>query len=127
MMDDIPKLVNSIFKRYGKNTTALTPKITRTMQQYVWPGNVRELMAVMESYLVLLGANQACTDSFEEVFRHRNLLFANDHPCTLSESVAAHRRVIILKELERNGGNRQKAAKALGISYSSLRRILEKA
>lgn len=126
-MDDIPELVNSIFKRYGKNTAALTPKITRTMQQYVWPGNVRELMAVMESYLVLLGANQACTDSFEEVFRHRNLLFANDHPCTLSESVAAHRRVIILKELERNGGDRQKAAKALGISYSSLRRILEKA
>ena len=122
---DIPLLVDGLLKRYDKSPAALTPKIMRVMQQYNWPGNIRELMAVVESYLVLLGERKADNDSFEEVFRHRNLVFADEQPGSLSESVAAHRRAYILKALERHGGDKKKTAKALDISYSSLRRILE--
>ena len=124
-LDDIPLLVAGVLRRYGKSAAALTPTIMQTMKEYAWPGNIRELMAVMESYLVLLGDKEACSESFEEVFRRRNLIFSGEKSGTLAESVAAHRLTVALKALQQHGGDRKKAAKALDISYSSLRRILE--
>ena len=39
--------------------------------------------------------------------------------------MAAYRLEIVRKEMRRCAGDRRKAARALGISYSSLRRVLE--
>ena len=83
-------------------------------------------MSVMESYLVLLGDNSSSLACFEEIFRHRNQFFDKaPQGGTLGEQLAAYRLEIVRKEMRRCAGDRRKAARAVGISYSSLRRVLE--
>ena len=94
-------------------------------------------MAVLESYLVLLGDQATSLACFEEVFRHRDVLpltppprpaatmpdAGDDH--NLGRQTTDFRRRKVMEELALNLGDRRKTAAALGISYSSLRRILE--
>lgn len=123
--DDIALLVDNVLQRYGKTVEVLTQHIMHTIRQYAWPGNIRELIAAVESYLVLLGDKKASDHCFEEIFRSRHLGCTREIPCTLAESVAAHRLTVIRQEMRRYGNDRKQTAKALDISYSSLRRILE--
>ena len=124
-MDDIPLLLGSLLQRYGKTPAVLTPRILQAIRQHGWPGNIRELMAVMECYLVLLGEGKASNADFEEVLRSRHLIRNAPAPQTLAESMAVHRLELIRRELGRHSGDRKQTAKALGISYSSLRRFLD--
>lgn len=124
-LDDIPLLIDEILKRHNKTSAAINAQIKRMILQYSWPGNIRELMAVLESYLVLLGDRQSCTGSFEEAFHQRHYSFFNGPECSLADSVASYRKVLLQKTLRQHDGNRKAAAKALDISYSSVRRILE--
>lgn len=125
-LEDVPLLIANILKRYGKNASVVTPAILDAIRRYSWPGNIRELMSVMESYLVLLGDNSSSLACFEEIFRHRNQFFDKaPQGGTLGEQLAAYRLEIVRKEMRRCAGDRRKAARALGISYSSLRRVLE--
>lgn len=76
--------------------------------------------------MVLLGDNSSSLACFEEIFRHRNQFFDKaPQEGTLGEQLAAYRLEIVRKEMRRCAGDRRKAARALGISYSSLRRVLE--
>ena len=125
-LEDVPLLIANVLKRYGKNASVVTPAILDAIRRYSWPGNIRELMSVMESYLVLLGDNSSSLACFEEIFRHRNQFFDKaPQGGTLGEQLAAYRLEIVRKEMRRCAGDRRKAARALGISYSSLRRVLE--
>lgn len=125
-LEDVPLLIANVLKRYGKNASVVTPAILDAIRRYSWPGNIRELMSVMESYLVLLGDNSSSLACFEEIFRHRNQFFDKaPQEGTLGEQLAAYRLEIVRKEMRRCAGDRRKAARALGISYSSLRRVLE--
>ena len=84
-------------------------------------------MSVMESYLVLLRDNGSSLACFaRRCSRHRNQFFDKaPQEGTLGEQLAAYRLEIVRKEMRRCAGDRRKAARALGISYSSLRRVLE--
>ena len=125
-LEDVPLLIANVLKRYGKNASVVTPAILDAIRRYSWPGNIRELMSVMESYLVLLGDNSSSLACFEEIFRHRNQFFDKaPQGGTLGEQLAAYRLEIVRKEMRRCAGDRRKAARVLGISYSSLRRVLE--
>ena len=127
--EDIGRIVLHVVSRI--NATLPLPKIftrmaLKVLENYDWPGNIRELMSVMESYLVLLGDNSSSLACFEEIFRHRNQFFDKaPQGGTLGEQLAAYRLEIVRKEMRRCAGDRRKAARALGISYSSLRRVLE--
>ena len=73
-LEDIALFAAPLLRRYGKDKKALGPEIQKRLKAYNWPGNVRELMAVLESYLVLLGDQATSLACFEEVFRHRDVL-----------------------------------------------------
>ena len=136
-LEDIALFAAPLLRRYGKDKKALGPEIQKRLKAYNWPGNVRELMAVLESYLVLLGDQATSLACFEEVFRHRDVLPLTPPPlpaATMPDAGVDHnlgrqttdfRRRKVMEELALNLGDRRKTAAALGISYSSLRRILE--
>lgn len=127
-MEDIPCLLKDIFQRYNKSENALTDKISAKIYSYTWPGNIREIMSVMEAYLVLLGERAADDECFEEIFTDRDQLFENViADSSLASQVADFRKKIVFREVARCNGNRNAAATKLGISMSSLRRILDKA
>lgn len=124
-MEDIPLLLANLLSRYHRSEKVLSGRIWDRINNYSWPGNVRELLAVIEAYLVILKGDEADTACFEEIFRNRDQFFGSARP-TLAEKVALFRHAEVAREIALQDGDYQLAAKRLGISMSSLRRIMKK-
>jgi transcriptional regulator with GAF, ATPase, and Fis domain len=57
---------------------------------------------------------------------HRPLSEVSSGPKTLKNLMREHERLIVVKTMERNGGNQQLSANALGITKRALQKILER-
>lgn len=130
--DDIPLLCEVALARRSRGVEALTPAIYMALRQYAWPGNVRELFAVIDNYAVLLGQKEHDDELFREVFSDRGL----DAPLppalsgapvssqTGKEHLTTLRLQMLRETLARCSGNKKQAARELGLSYSTVRRLL---
>ena len=127
--EDIPGLARHLIRRHcrrlGRAPAELADDAVARLQAYRWPGNVRELENVLERSLILQPGS---------VLRADDVPLAED--ATLSDLPAERdgERVRTLEEVEREhllrvlaafGGQRQKAAQALGISRATLFRKLK--
>jgi DNA-binding NtrC family response regulator len=111
-----------ICRRYRLQPVVIASDAIEQMLAYAWPGNVRALAGVLESAVV------GCTGS---VIRSEDLALPavpstmnTSHPAkvlTLDEAIQNHVRYV----LELNRGNKLRAARQLGISRSTLYRMLE--
>jgi two-component system response regulator AtoC len=130
--DDIPLLVDHFIHRYSrefnKNVVGLSREALGTVREYPWPGNVRELQNIIERLVGLvdapvIGLNDLPMD-----------LLLPDHRAKVREAEALplkkasdeFERQIVLRVLERVGGNRSEAARILGIHRNSLKTMLER-
>ncbi|MHB1302668.1 MAG: sigma-54-dependent transcriptional regulator [Acidiphilium sp.] len=99
----------------GLRPAALTPVAERALMAYPWPGNVRELRNVLERAASLTPGG---------VIDAGDLALAAAAPppalASLPEAVAATEVALIRAALDRAGGNRSEAARALGISRQAL-------
>jgi DNA-binding NtrC family response regulator len=134
--DDIPMLARHFIERYcrdlNKPPLAFAPSAVQELAAYAWPGNVRELQNCIERAVIL-------TDGDTIHARHLNLSFrgapppapADESPWSridLSGSMGdATRRVLseverrkIEQALKEAGGNRNRAAEVLQITYKTL-------
>jgi PAS domain S-box-containing protein len=124
--EDIPLLVNHSLARlnriYGKEVRGVDPKVMSLFQNYAWPGNIRELERVLEYAFVFVKGAVITKDLLPELESPRPRPAANAH---------LHRRrwdselLIIQKALHQARGNREAAARVLGISRSSLWRKMK--
>jgi PAS domain S-box-containing protein len=89
------------------------------LERYDWPGNLRELRNVLERALILNRGGPVRIDHLPVELRKAPDP-APPSPPTLDALELAH----IERVLEQQGGNRSRAAEALGISRSTLRRKL---
>jgi DNA-binding NtrC family response regulator len=97
---------------FGKSIAGFSPGARSALENYPWPGNVRELQNVMERAVILARG--------EIGVPHLNLEPPRA-PLDPSESVLkANERETIRKVLDESGGNRQQAARILGISLRTL-------
>ncbi|RMG05729.1 MAG: sigma-54-dependent transcriptional regulator [Nitrospirae bacterium] len=127
--DDIPSLVEHIVYRlnqaYGKNVRGASEDVLYLLREYDWPGNIRELENVIGRAMINMKPNEVvvepehlpplCQDQdecFEQVFRGRVR--------SLDEVVSMAEKEAIMNALKASGGNREGAAKLLGISLRSL-------
>ncbi|MGW0705606.1 helix-turn-helix domain-containing protein [Streptomyces sp. NPDC002643] len=118
--EDIRELVAALTPRPapGRPPLTWTLEALRALEQYAWPGNVTELAHVVRA----LAERRRATGPV----RHAEL------PDPLREGPAAQRltpmelaeRAAILDALHRNGGNKARAAAALGIARATLYRKL---
>ena len=126
---DIPFLCAHFIKDFSQKNnreiTGIEPAAMALLQAYPWPGNVRELRNIIERMIVL---------------SHGSLLTVMDVPANIrddaqkaaeaagepnrTESLAQTEKRKILSALEAAGGNRSRAAVALGISRRTLHRKL---
>jgi DNA-binding NtrC family response regulator len=130
--DDIPLLVEHFIQRYSrefnKDVHALSREALVAVREYPWPGNVRELQNVIERLIGLvdgpvIGLNDLPLD-----------LLLPDHRVKVREAEALplkqasdeFERQIVLRVLERVGGNRSEAARILGVHRNSLKTMLER-
>ena len=120
--EDLPGLIECLGAALGLELP-LTPEARRALEGHPWPGNVRELRNVLERAHALAAGRPV------EVAHLRLGGSAPAGPGGPSSSgggdLASIEKRAILEALERQGGNRTRAAKALGISVATLHRRIK--
>jgi len=124
--EDIPALTASLLLRQAertgrRSTPAITSEAMAALMSYPWPGNIRELDNVLER-AVLLGHGRpiGLPDLPAEI---GGGTVAADQD--LRSAVRRFERRYTQWSVEQHGGDKHKAADALGISLASLYRKLE--
>ncbi|GAB4361583.1 MAG: sigma-54 dependent transcriptional regulator [Deltaproteobacteria bacterium] len=106
---------------HGKPTPELTDEARRVLSALPLPGNVRELMNRVER-AVLMNVDGPLTPSL--FLTEEDGTPGTNPPEPAGDSVRDMERSLILRTLERTGGNRKEAATRLGISVRTLRNKL---
>jgi DNA-binding NtrC family response regulator len=125
--DDIPVLAENFLQGTG---AVLDPEALRALQEFSWPGNVRQLRSVLQASLPLAHGGLLRRSHLRLDRQERALLWVEPPPrATTLVSVAPEGGVLqdaekrlILQALVESRGNRSRAAEALGIHRSTLRR-----
>ncbi len=139
--EDIPVLAQVFLKRYSeetnKNLLEFNPEVLQIFNRYPWPGNVRELQHVVENISIFAKGEQVTLDDLpqeilgnmpendiqtQEIQEDRQNMICIPIGSTLEDAELQ----IIRKTLDSVGGNKEKAARVLGLSRSSLYRRLPK-
>ena len=128
--DDIPLLAEEYIRRYSEAfhvaPKTLTAAALAEIVRYDWPGNVRELQNVIERCFALGSGDTLDRDALPAHLRASadpavRFPFGDDVP-----SLEAAERSLILAALRKSGGNKNQAARTLGIDRQRLYRKLEK-
>ncbi len=122
---DIPLLcqhfINQLNLDYEKRIFRVSDEVMKLFMDYKWPGNVRELRHTLEHAFILCPAGDIGP-------QHLPRDFASDQSERKEEVKQKTKvsRASIIETLSRNGGNKAKAARQLGIDRRTLYRNLEK-
>lgn len=100
--------------------TAFSPRAADMLAHWTWPGNVRELQNVVERAIVLARGERIEVEDLPEEVRRVGAAAVDGASQRLADVERGH----ILRVLESVGGNRTKAARALGIGPATLFRKL---
>ncbi|MEN6388902.1 MAG: sigma-54 dependent transcriptional regulator [Syntrophomonas sp.] len=121
----------------GKPFVNISAEAAKILVQYSWPGNVRELRNLIEWIVFMYNdievkpnhlnlpyhtdhESQRFNQLFHSLDDHGDLVVTNQNQPNKEYSVE-----VILKTLEANGGNKAEAARALGISRTTLYNYLK--
>ena len=124
--DDIPLLADNFLKtytkKYGKEGMYISEEAMQKLMKYKWPGNVRELQHSIERAVIL--GEGVVLKPIDFLLKEDMIVRGNvkNESLNLSEMEKA----LVLRAIEKNGGNISKAAKDLGITRTALYRRLEK-
>jgi DNA-binding NtrC family response regulator len=121
--DDVPALVAHFVERYAARfdvpPKAVLPAAMARLQTHTWPGNVRELQNVVERAFALSNTDTLDVDDLPP------LLAATSPPLEPADTVPRledAERALIRRALELSGGNKNEAARRLGIDRQRLYR-----
>lgn len=127
--EDIPVLAEFFLSRYGTDkdvrVTSFAPTAMQALIKYAWPGNVRELEHVIERAVALASHSILSLDDLSDEVKGKKSdgdAMLQDLPGTLS----ALQRDRVLAVLESTQGNKERAARLLGISRRTLYRLLDR-
>lgn len=122
--EDIPLLAKHFLQKFGPtyHVDKISPEAMELLCEYNWPGNIRELQNVIERSAIIC---QGTIIKPEHLPRELNtprkfpagaVINFPDSGISLEEV----EKELILKALEKSGGNQTKAAQLLGITRSAL-------
>lgn len=121
-VEDVPLLVDFFLKKYGNlyecEGLCLSAKAMAEFIQYPWPGNVRELESGIRRFALTGREETAISMGLEQTPVNKN--WASDGIYHTGE------KRVIMSALTAAKWNRRQAAVNLGISYSTLRRRIER-
>ena len=115
----------SLAERHKVPCRVFGPEVIAALEAYAWPGNVRELRNLVESLLLTSeAASVDCAELPEEL--HASLPpAAAEHPLAAT-SLEEAERLAIMRAMKSMHGNLAQAARALGVSRSTLYRKVER-
>jgi two-component system, NtrC family, response regulator HydG len=131
--EDLPLLeqyfIQGFNKKHGKNVKRLAEPVRKAMERYDWPGNVRELRNLIESMVVLDEDGVLGPDDLPEDNALRGVGAAEGGPADpaglVGRPLAEIERFYTEKTLEMTAGNREEAARKLGIGERTLYRMIQ--
>jgi len=119
--EDIPLLVRHFIERLSGEllvpVRGITPAAMKLLHERRWPGNVRELENALERAMATCGGEELTKDRFD---------FLGEEAAPITWEVPTHltleeiERRVVPAVLERTGGDRDEAAKILGIGRDEL-------
>ncbi len=137
--EDLPDLVTVLIGRLnrqlGMMIQGVDSRVLQLFQEYDWPGNIRELQNSLERAMSMTSSSVLTLPNFDTlaVRAKRSWAFGSaafrrpEAQCAdLRSAKDETEKHMIQDALASNGGNRTKAAKALGISRAVFYRKLEK-
>ena len=101
------------------------------MMDYHWPGNVRELENVIERFVALSDGSVIDGTLIREVWKDRKGFSSLDsvpihEEGNLRDTVAQYEKKLIEAALKETSGNKNRAAKKLGLTRQALQYKLDK-
>ena len=125
---DIPLLMRHFLRiaseQHNRRVRSIAPEAVEMLVHYDWPGNVRELKNVVERGVILAPGVSIIADSLPEHIAQspatRHGIGRDPSLRPLKDSLREPERRLILHALRVVGWNKQRAARDLGISRSTL-------
>ena len=127
--EDIPLLIHYFIKqtseKYDKEIDGITPEAQQVLMSFAWPGNVRQLRNVIERMVVLSPAPQLGVESVPPEIRPAGGEIAGGINNLVGISIEQAEKELIRNTLHLVKGNREQAAKILGIGERTLYRKIK--
>jgi two-component system response regulator HydG len=131
--EDIPILIEHFIKllarKHGKQVKGLSSAVRRKLLGFDWPGNVRQLRNVIESMVVVDYDGLLDSDDLPEELADRveppGEPPAQNLASLVGKSLEEIEKLFIAETLRGTGGNREEAARMLGIGERTLYRKLK--
>jgi two-component system response regulator HydG len=127
--EDIPLLIhyfiNLAAERYHKEIEGITPEAQQVLMSYSWPGNVRQLRNVIERMVVLTPGTKLGVESLPPEIRPAGGEVLGGMNNLVGISIEQAEKELIRNTLKLVNGNREQAAKILGIGERTLYRKIK--
>lgn len=128
--EDIPLLIDHFVKAtnaaHGTKIKGVTADARRVLAAYPWPGNVRQLRNVVENMVVLATGEKLTVDDLPaEICRRPEEMASAQLGQLAGISIEEAEKELIRNTLKMVGGNREQAAKILGIGERTLYRKIK--
>lgn len=127
--EDIPLLIHYFVQqaaeRYDKKIEGIKPEAQQMLMGYSWPGNVRQLKNVVENMVVLSPDEELGLESLPVEIRPAGGESGGGMNNLVGISITQAERELIRNTLKMVEGNREQAAKMLGIGERTLYRKIK--
>ncbi|MDZ5472590.1 sigma 54-interacting transcriptional regulator [Bacillus sp. 31A1R] len=127
-MEDLPVLLNyfikKITKKSGKRIHSIQESVIELFNEYSWPGNIRELENVVEAAIHLTNEEVISLDSLPDYIKDSSVYPLGKKK--LKEILDETEKRVLRQSLIKFNDDKLQAAKALGISKSTMYEKLKK-
>ncbi len=127
--EDIPLLIHYFTQqageRYNKEIKEIQPEAQQMLMSYPWPGNVRQLRNVLENMVVLSPDGSLTVDQLPSEIRPAKGDVTGGMNNLVGISIEQAEKELIRNTLKMVNGNREQAAKILGIGERTLYRKIK--
>lgn len=127
-VEDITLLAQHFLDKFclenNRPAMGFSPQAIRALKSYAWPGNVRELENVVERAVALCSESTVGLEDLPDEIR--NYSGVSDRiVIPIGASIEEIERLAILQTLKKTGGDKEVAARILGIGLATLYRRLK--
>jgi len=128
--EDIPELTEYFLKEaaaeVGSKVAGITDAAQTVLSHYDWPGNIRQLRNCIKTMVVMCDRDRLDVQDIPPEIAQRPQLAAGTHAAGLAGvSLNELEKQAIIETLAKTDGNREKAAKILGIGERTLYRKIK--